>query len=156
MPPRKAAAAPKKAAGAAKKKKTASGYRMPDHLPEGTVGTRLSRFEYHSGTLFPPRTSLFLIFPDAFLGQEGDCVRLQDAGAFVRWLYFSLFPNLSLSYLPLLKLHFIPLNHPPKIPSEINSTHPFYHILIPNASYMKKLLHRVSGGPKIFKNPKII
>ena len=38
-----------------------------------------------------------------------------------------------------------------KIPSEINSTHPFYTILIPNTSYVKIFIMFV-GGPQWAKN----
>ena len=35
----------------------------------------------------------------------------------------------------------------PKIPSEMNSTHPFYPILIPNTSFVKKFILFL-GGPQ--------
>ena len=34
----------------------------------------------------------------------------------------------------------------PKIPLEMNSTHPFYPILIPNTSYVKKLIMFIGGS----------
>ena len=52
-------------------------------------------------------------------------------------LKYALFKNLILEYFP-------------KIPSEMNSTHPFYPILIPNTSYVRMFIMFV-GGPKTLK-----
>ena len=57
----------------------------------------------------------------------------------------------GLKFTPVLFLPFLTLSGPRFFPLVMNSTHPFYHILIPNTQYVKFFLLFFLCFPKIWK-----